>query len=37
MVKRIYLASPYTRGDKLEMVNLQIKAWHKLRDMGFYK
>jgi hypothetical protein len=31
----IYIASPYTVGDKLENVKLQIEAWHILRDKGF--
>lgn len=32
---KIYIASPYTSGDKLQMVRLQIDAWHILRDYGF--
>ena len=32
---KIYIASPYTAGDKLEMVRLQIDAWHVLRDYGY--
>jgi hypothetical protein len=35
MKKRIYIASPYTHGNKLEMVKLQIDAWHVLRDAGY--
>lgn len=36
MIKqKIYIASPYTHGDKLQMVQLQIDAWHVLRDKGF--
>ena len=30
----VYIASPYTVGDKLENVRLQIDAWHMLRDAG---
>jgi hypothetical protein len=33
--QKIYIASPYTSGDKLQMVRLQIDAWHLLRDYGF--
>lgn len=33
--KVIYIASPYTMGDKLEMVRVQIDAFHVLRDLGF--
>lgn len=33
--EKIYIASPYTSGDKLQMVKLQIDAWHLLRDYGF--
>jgi hypothetical protein len=33
-MKKVYIASPYTNGDKLEMVRLQIDAWHILRDRG---
>lgn len=33
-MKKIYIASPYTYGDKLQMVKLQIDAWHILRDKG---
>lgn len=32
----IYIASPYTIGDKMENVRLQIEAWHILRDRGYY-
>ena len=35
MKHKIYIASPYTSGDKLQMVRLQIDAWHLLRDYGF--
>ena len=35
MNKLVYIASPYTVGDKLENVRLQIDAWHILRDAGF--
>jgi len=34
MKYKIYIASPYTSGDKLQMVRLQIDAWHILRDYG---
>jgi hypothetical protein len=33
---KIYIASPYTLGDVNENVNLQIDAWHILRDAGYY-
>ena len=36
MVKKAYIASPYTQGDKLQLVQVQIQAWHILRDKGFY-
>ena len=35
MSRLVYIASPYTIGDKLENVRLQIDAWHILRDAGF--
>ena len=35
-MKRIYIASPYTRGDKLKLVRVQIDAFHILRDLGYY-
>jgi len=33
---KVYIASPYTQGDKEQLVQLQIQAWHVLRDLGFY-
>jgi len=33
---KIYIASPYTAGDKLQMVKLQIDAWHILQKLGYY-
>jgi hypothetical protein len=36
MKKRVYIASPYTNGDKLKLVKLQIDAFHALMDLGFY-
>jgi hypothetical protein len=33
---KIYIASPYTNGNKLELVRLQIDAWHVLQDLGYY-
>jgi hypothetical protein len=35
-MKKVYIASPYTQGNKEELVLLQIQAWHVLRDMGYY-
>jgi hypothetical protein len=35
-MKKVYIASPYTQGDKEQLVQLQIQAWHVLRDLGFY-
>lgn len=35
-MKKVYIASPYTQGDKEQLVLVQIKAWHILRDKGFY-
>ena len=35
MKNLVYIASPYTVGDKLENVKLQIEAWHILRDAGY--
>lgn len=32
---KIYIASPYTLGNKIKNVRLQIDAFHILRDMGF--
>lgn len=32
---RVYIASPYTKGDQLENVKRQIKVAHKLIDLGF--
>jgi hypothetical protein len=31
---KIYIASPYSVGDKLQNVRLQIDAFHILRDLG---
>jgi len=36
VVKKVYIASPYTQGDKLQMVRIQIDAWHALQDLGYY-
>jgi len=36
VVKKVYIASPYTNGDKLQMVRIQIDAWHALQDLGYY-
>lgn len=36
MKTKIYIASPYTNGDKLQLVRLQIDAWHVLQDLGYY-
>lgn len=33
---KVYIASPYTNGDKLQLVRLQIDAFHVLMDLGFY-
>ena len=33
--KKIYIASPYNAGDKLQNVHLQIDAFHILRDLGY--
>jgi hypothetical protein len=33
---KVYIASPYTNGNKLELVKLQIDAFHILMDLGFY-
>jgi hypothetical protein len=35
MKKKVYIASPYTRGDKLQLVRIQIDAFHILMDLGF--
>jgi hypothetical protein len=35
MKDKVYIASPYTSGDKLRMVRLQIDAWHILKDFGY--
>jgi len=32
---KVYIASPYTSGDKLQNVKLQIDAFHILRDLGY--
>jgi hypothetical protein len=32
---KVYIASPYTVGDKLKNVQLQIKAFHILMDHGY--
>jgi len=32
---KIYIASPYNAGDKLQNVHLQIDAFHILRDLGY--
>jgi len=32
---KIYIASPYNAGDKLQNVRLQIDAFHILRDLGY--
>ena len=34
MKKKVYIASPYTQGDKLQLVRIQIDAFHILMDMG---
>jgi hypothetical protein len=36
MKTKVYIASPYTNGDKLKLVRLQIDAFHVLMDLGFY-
>lgn len=36
MKKKVYIASPYTNGNKLDLVKLQIDAFHVLMDLGFY-
>lgn len=33
--KVIYIASPYSNGDKKEMVRVQIDAFNALRDLGY--
>jgi hypothetical protein len=33
-MKVIYIASPYTMGDTAENVSVQIKAAHRILDMG---
>jgi hypothetical protein len=35
MKEKIYIASPYTNGDKLKMVKLQIDVWNVLKDFGY--
>jgi hypothetical protein len=32
---KIYIASPYSNGDKLQNVRLQIDVFHILRDLGY--
>jgi len=32
---KIYIASPYNAGDKVQNVRLQIDAFHILRDLGY--
>ena len=32
---RVYIASPYTKGDQIENVKRQIEVAHKLMDLGF--
>ena len=32
---RVYIASPYTKGDQIENVKRQIETAHKLIDLGF--
>jgi hypothetical protein len=36
MKDKCYLASPYSNGNKLDLVKLQIDAFHVLMDLGFY-
>lgn len=36
MKKTVYIASPYTNGTKIDLVNLQIDAFHVLMDLGFH-
>lgn len=33
---RVYIASPYTIGDKEANVKAQLVAYHELRDRGFF-
>jgi nucleoside 2-deoxyribosyltransferase len=35
MKKRVYIASPYTLGDQLENVNVQMDMYSELLDLGF--
>lgn len=32
---KIYIASPYTAGDRIQNIRLQIDAFHILRDLGY--
>ncbi len=36
MTARVYIASPYTVGDREENVLVQARAYHALRDVGLF-